>query len=378
MYIEWGLVRNRGVFMGNLKHYYEALKNGDVFFDEYRKAALILNAVTVLHMIFAVFFWMTDVPVMGIYNLIIVAAYQGIRLLIKKKKMYLAYILTCVEVVLHAVLATIFVGFESGFQVYCVAMIAVSCYITFVWECFKKGTRETVSFSLFSMFGYFVCYILSKYFEPLQPVGELAQTIMYIINALVMFVVIFCFMMLLFWDINHRSDRLAARNNQLDEMSKKDPLTKLYNRRYMNYELNRRMSYLVGEGRIFGLIMADIDNFKTVNDTYGHDAGDDVLIAVANEFTNALRGDDCVCRWGGEEFLVVISGNHQVTADVAERIRKRIENLTIDTNGHQIKVTMTFGVSESIPGLRMERLIQIADERLYYGKQNGKNCVIKE
>ena len=81
---------------------------------------------------------------------------------------------------------------------------------------------------------------------------------------------------------------------------------------------------------------------------------------------------------GGEEFLVVINGNHQVTSDVAERIRKRIEDMTIETNGHQIKVTMTFGVSESIPGLRMERLIQIADERLYKGKQGGKNCVVKE
>ena len=201
---------------------------------------------------------------------------------------------------------------------------------------------------------------------------------MYVVNALLMFVIIFCFMMLLFWDVNHRSDRLAAKNNQLDEMSKKDPLTKLYNRRYMNYELNRRMSNLVGEGHIFGLIMADIDNFKNINDTYGHETGDAVLIAVANEFTNALRGDDCVCRWGGEEFLVVISGNHQVTVDVAERIRKRVENLVIYAEGHEIKVTMTFGVSESIPGLRMERLIQIADERLYKGKQNGKNCVVKE
>lgn len=364
--------------MGNLKHYYEALKNGDVFFDEYRKSALILNAVTFLHAIFAIFFWITGVAVLAIYNVAIIVAYQGIILLIKKKKTYLAYLLTCIEVVVHAILATLFVGFSSGFQLYCVAMIAVSCYITFTWECFKKGTRETVLFSLFSVFGYFVCYILSKCLEPICQIGEIATTIIYILNALFMFIIIFCFMMLLFWDINHRSDKLAAKNNQLDEMSKKDPLTKLYNRRYMNYELNRRMSYLIGEGKIFGLIMADIDNFKSVNDTYGHDAGDDVLVAVANEFTNALRGDDCVCRWGGEEFLVIINGNHQVTADVAERIRKRIEELTIETNGHELKVTMTFGISESIPGLRVERLIQIADERLYKGKQNGKNCVVKE
>ncbi len=364
--------------MSNLRHYYEAIKNGDVFFDEYRKASLVLNAVTVLHALFALFFWFTDVVPMVIYNGGAVLAYQGILVLIKRKKTYLAYVLICIEVVLHAVLATIFAGFDSGFQVYCVAMIAVSCYITFTWDCFKRGTRETLCFSLFCMLGYFACYIIGRYQTPWFTVDELAETLIYIFNALCMFIIIFAFMMLLFWDINHRSDKLAAKNTQLDEMSKKDPLTKLYNRRYMNYELNRRMAQLLGEGKIFGLIMADIDNFKMVNDNYGHDAGDDVLIAVANEFTNALRGDDCVCRWGGEEFLVIVNGNHQITADVAERIRKRIEELTIDTNGHRIQVTMTFGVSESIPGLRVERLIQIADERLYKGKQNGKNCVVKE
>ncbi len=378
MYIDDGVYTNKGVFMGNLKHYYEALKKGDVFFDEYRKSALILHAVTVMHVIFAVFFWLTEVKVLSVYNIAVVAAYQGIILLIKNKRTYLAYILTCLEVVLHAILATVLVGFGSGFQVYCVAMIAVSCYITFTWECFKHGTRETVAFSLFAMFGYYVCYVISRLFEPVYVIDETAEMIMYIVNAFLMFMVIFAFMMLLFWDINHRSDKLAAKNSQLDEMSKKDPLTKLYNRRYMNYELNRRMSNLIGEGRIFGLIMADIDNFKRVNDTYGHDVGDDVLIAVANEFTSALRGDDCVCRWGGEEFLVIVNGNHQVTADVAERIRKRIEALTIKSNGHELKITMTFGISESIPGLRVERLIQIADERLYKGKQDGKNCVVTE
>lgn len=364
--------------MGNLKHYYQALKSGDVFFDEYRKSALILGAVTILHAVFALFFLLTDVLVLSVYNIAVVAAYQGILLLIKKKRVYLAYILTCIEVVVHAILATLLVGFASGFQVYCVAMIAVSCYVTFTWECFKKGTAETLLFSLFSMFGYFGCYALSEYVEPFFVIDELASTIMYIVNALLMFTIIFSFMMLLFWDINHRSDKLAAKNSQLDEMSKKDPLTKLYNRRFMNYELNRRMSDLMTDGKIFGLIMADIDNFKKVNDTYGHEAGDDVLIAVANEFTNALRGDDCVCRWGGEEFLVIINGNHHVTGEVAERIRKRIEELSIETGGHSLKVTMTFGISESIPGLRVERLIQIADERLYKGKQSGKNCVIKE
>ncbi len=364
--------------MGNLKFYYKALKTGDIFFDEYRKCALIFGAATIMHVLFAVFFWCVDVPIMAIYNIIISFAYQGLAFLVKKKKTYLAAVLGSIEVVIHAVLAVIFVGFASGFQVYCIALVSSACYMTFTMECFKRTKLETVVFSLYFLLGYFACYIISKTMTPLSEIGSTFETIAYVANVFLMFAITFCFMMLLYWDIHHQSDRLLAKNTQLDEMAKKDPLTKLFNRRYMNNELNHRMSILLGQGKIFGLIMADIDDFKKVNDTYGHDAGDDVLVAVANEFTKLLRGDDCVCRWGGEEFLVVINGNLQVTSEVAERIRNHIEKLEIHTGEETIKVTMTFGVCESIPGFSLERLIQIADEHLYKGKQSGKNCVVKE
>ena len=364
--------------MGNLKKYYMAIKNGDIFFDEYRKSVLILIAVILMHIMFAFFFGFAGVISMVIYNICTVFIYTGIMFLIKKQKTYLAFTLTSVEVILHAVLATIMVGYSSGFQLYCVVMLAVSCYITFTWECFKKGKLETFLFSFLSMAAFLICYSLSKWHKPIHEISTTASTVMYSINAVLMFVIIFCFMMLLFWDIHHRSDKLIAKNNLLDEMAKKDPLTKLYNRRFMNYELSRRMSMLMTEGKVFGIIMGDIDNFKSINDTYGHDAGDAVLVAVSNALTGALRGDDCVCRWGGEEFLIVITGNHNAAGEVAERIRNRIENMTVETDKYTIHVTMTLGISESIPGLKVERIIQIADERLYQGKQNGKNCGVKE
>ena len=91
---------------------------------------------------------------------------------------------------------------------------------------------------------------------------------------------------------------------------------------------------------------------------------------------DSLRGDDAVCRWGGEEFLIVVDGNKKITADVAERIRTKINELVINTHGRTISVTMTFGVAESIPGYNIEKLVEIADENLYKGKQNGKNQVV--
>jgi len=122
----------------------------------------------------------------------------------------------------------------------------------------------------------------------------------------------------------------------------------------------------------------DIDFFKKINDTYGHDCGDVALTEVAEILRTCVRDGDTVCRWGGEEFLIAIDGNKKITMDVAERIRSMIEDMVVVSHGYSIKITMTFGVCESIPGLNVDKLVEIADQRLYKGKQNGKNQVVSE
>ena len=134
----------------------------------------------------------------------------------------------------------------------------------------------------------------------------------------------------------------------------------------MNQNLEEKVDRLLEEGRIFGLIICDIDNFKKVNDTFGHESGDDVLVNTARVLMSSLRENDVVCRWGGEEFLIAIDGN------------KMIEDMVVVSHGYSIKITMTFGVCESIPGLNVDKLVEIADQRLYKGKQNGKNQVVSE
>ena len=122
--------------------------------------------------------------------------------------------------------------------------------------------------------------------------------------------------------------------------------------------------------------MGDIDNFKKVNDTYGHDFGDEVLKAVAAALKKSTRDDDVVCRWGGEEFLIAINGNRKITIDVAERMRTAVSEIRIPAGNDVISVTMTFGVTESIPGFNADKLVGIADENLYKGKTSGKNKVV--
>lgn len=166
---------------------------------------------------------------------------------------------------------------------------------------------------------------------------------------------------------------IETKNKELTFLATRDPLTNCYNRRAL-YELLNRMFDGAREGDAdFCCIMADIDFFKKVNDTYGHAAGDDVIKMTAQSLHDVVRDTDLVARFGGEEFCVILPGAPMEQARmVAERCRKTIEDKL--TNG--IKVTGSFGVTSIRMGASTAgQLIQQADEALYYSKQHGRNQV---
>ena len=169
---------------------------------------------------------------------------------------------------------------------------------------------------------------------------------------------------------------LTTQNRNLEHIAGVDPLTGLLNRRCMEEFLEEAMTKAKQKGTLFSLIMGDIDNFKRINDTYGHECGDQALVHVAEIMRHCVRDGDAICRWGGEEFLILIQGNMSKAAVVGERIRAMIEEEVISYHNEKIPFTITFGVSTYVPGYRMETLIHKADECLYNGKQNGKNQVV--
>lgn len=155
-----------------------------------------------------------------------------------------------------------------------------------------------------------------------------------------------------------------------------DPLTKLYNRRYVMEALGKVRERAASTGLPYCLAIADIDFFKKVNDTYGHNAGDEVLKAVANILKTEMTGKGFAARWGGEEFILVFD---KTDADSAvphlEKALDRIRANVVETEGYSIKVTMTFGVSEGTQE-SIEEIVAVSDEKLYYGKQHGRNQVV--
>lgn len=160
------------------------------------------------------------------------------------------------------------------------------------------------------------------------------------------------------------------RFEQLQARASKDALTGLYNRGFLDEILDSQTSIALRSGRTLAVLMSDVDNFKRVNDTLGHPAGDEVLRKVAALLAATFRVSDYVCRYGGEEFLVVLPNTDLDNAVVlAERAR---DSIAVATG-----VTITIGIA-CLPedGLTPKTLLDVADRRLYSGKQMGRNCVV--
>lgn len=170
---------------------------------------------------------------------------------------------------------------------------------------------------------------------------------------------------------------LSQLNQQLDLDSRTDALTGLFNRRHMTEKIQAEFERFHRNGRTFAIIIADLDYFKQINDTYGHNGGDFLLRAAAAELRNTVRAYDTIARWGGEEFLCLLPETEANTAiTIAERMRSVIASQTFIWEGVAIPIRMTFGIAIVRDGDTAEQVIHRADQALYKGKESGRNKVV--
>lgn len=164
------------------------------------------------------------------------------------------------------------------------------------------------------------------------------------------------------------------------ESALRDPLTRLYNKRYFDDRVDAELRFARRHGSSLALLLADVDHFKLVNDQRGHLAGDTVLREIATALAAAVRNEDVVCRYGGEE-LVILSraiGDDGAT-NLAERLRRVVEALAVDVgDGVPVKVTVSIGVSihPTVDAVSADQLVAAADRALYQAKDAGRNCVM--
>ena len=180
----------------------------------------------------------------------------------------------------------------------------------------------------------------------------------------------------------HNLDQLRSSFQASLEMAVTDQLTGLYNRRYLASHLSAMFDRAYWTGRALSVLILDIDHFKSINDTHGHDVGDKVIQIFADRITNAVRGIDLACRYGGEEFLIAMPDTDVHFARiVAERLRQDIATEKIPLNGGRdlIEATVSIGIASTEEGLEddsAQKLIKRADEALYDAKQSGRNKVV--
>lgn len=167
---------------------------------------------------------------------------------------------------------------------------------------------------------------------------------------------------------------MRERNRALHQASRHDPLTQLANRRL----IDERLRQLDTTERDFTLALLDIDHFKAINDRHGHDVGDRLLVAIAGTMREVLRDDDLCGRWGGEEFILVLTQTRLNEARrIVDRLRERVSAVTLTRQGESLSVTLSAGISEHSRGERPLATLQRADHALLEAKRSGRDrCLV--
>lgn len=359
-----------------LKYISDVIK-GEEYLSDREKFTLFLHSCAIIHLIDGALYLGFGNIAMLIYNLLAFLTYEWMVSLAKSKQFKTVTILSSIEVIIFVVFATLFDGNLLYFNLYCFLMIPAAFYITTIAKSIKRPfmTSSIISGLSIGTYLFSVLYKVTPDPEFLQDYAFLI-TFTQVLNILFTMVFFAALSFMFSMEMRNSTNALEHRNSQLKILSSSDPLTKLANRRSMTEQLNLAMHKLKRDKQCFSVILGDIDDFKKVNDTFGHDCGDKVLCMVSNTISSQMRDGDFVCRWGGEEILILVNGNLDAAKSLAERILSKICENEVYSDGNVVKVSMTFGVAEANESFTIEDFIQQADNRLYYGKTHGKCQVV--
>ncbi|MBA4111430.1 MAG: GGDEF domain-containing protein [Leptothrix sp. (in: Bacteria)] len=315
------------------------------------------------HLAFLVLFHVNGIKDMAVINVGSILCYVLTFGLAWRHRVNWAWMLITTEVVGHAVLAVFYVGWDSGFHIYIMCVPPVMVVSTLpLW----RGKVPVVV-------GLMALYLwLDIARRDAAPLFELDRAVL---NGLHYFTVVTALTILVLLSGMYYRFVLQSEQ-QLREMATTDPLTRLRNRRSVLDTSEAEAAKQRRVGRPLSFILCDVDHFKTVNDTHGHEAGDNVLKAVATILRSGVREVDHAARWGGEEFLLLLPETASPGAElVANRLREAIAQLQVPGKDGPLNVTMTFGISNLHLNEPIDQAIARADKALYQGKHRGRNRV---
>ncbi|MGG7073654.1 GGDEF domain-containing protein [Campylobacter sp. 9BO] len=329
---------------------------------------LLVVAALFMHIGYLIIFALMGAEKLVVTNIFSVITYILLVVIVfeDSQNLKIAMAIFQFEVLFHAVICMLVLGYGFGFELlffamlvnlllianshskltYFMLMATVSMFIVLFWLLFDNRVDT----------GFWSHFLFTYNFVLVAVVFVLMTDLLEVSNS--------------FELLNVKKQRSI-----LKDMANKDPLTGLLNRKSLDIFVQ---DYLHNDVN-FAVIIGDIDNFKMINDTYGHNAGDDALVRIASVFKSVFRHNDFVCRWGGEEFLIII---YDVEPNIAFETMNRAKSLITQTplnfENKKIELTLTYGMVTHIKGsdINIEQMIKKADDLLYKGKKSGKNRIV--
>jgi len=316
------------------------------------------------HTTFIPLFWWYGYPFLAALNIASATAWTASWKLSRQKRRNFAVNLIAIEASLHATLATIITGQESAFQFY---LIPLSCLVLICPDIdrWKAGLLGVIGMALFLSLSAPPSH---GWFATTSRIPEAVAIINMGISVATMagFAIIIRSM-------------YEAQERNLTWMASRDTLTGLYNRRFTSDYLQQLAERQKRSPFSCCLALIDIDHFKTINDHYGHDAGDTCLVELAQTLTGHFRTSDIVCRWGGEEFVLVFpDASVQQIVPAINVYRQRLHQHPVVHGTLRIPVTLSAGVTALVPGEDFDTAINRADHLLYRAKAAGRDRVFSE
>lgn len=331
--------------------------------------ALIRQAAVlgmVMHAVFIGLFAYAAVPELALFNVLSVALFAWARWEARPRgRLVLAALLPCSEVLVHAALACVVIGWDSGFHYLMLPVLPL------VMLASSTPQRLKVLIATLIAVFYMALNVWTTHQAPWYQLDSPLETGLRYANILSLFAVLGVLSRCYLGVVSRAQQALIT-------LASTDPLTGALNRRRLLEMAQLATARSKRTHAPVSVLLCDIDHFKSVNDQHGHDAGDRVLRSFFDCLQEQVREVDCVARWGGEEFLVLLPDTELAGAlTLAERARRRVCDCTVPLDsGVQVRFTVTIGVAQLKPAEPFTQAVSRADGALYAGKQGGRNRVL--
>ncbi len=308
---------------------------------------------------FFVLFLLLDSPTLAWLNIGSIALYGCAYRLVVRRINTPAIVLIWIEVLGHAAIGSLLVGWDSGFHYY---------LLMFIPAIVLSSRKRYLSLLVILLLFYLGLHTLSRHIGVLQPLSATGLAIVHTFNVTIVFAMASSTARFYYATVRRAERKLV-------DLATRDPLTGLANRRHFVTLTRHEIARATRTGDALALVLADIDHFKQINDRCGHEAGDQVLRDVAAALRTVCREHDVVARWGGEEFLILLPATALDAAmATAERIRIAVTGVS-DTADLSIGLTLSLGVAVLGKDEPLSRAIARADRALYRSKEDGRNRV---